>query len=82
MICTVLACILSLCTFSHRDPSVDKDTIENDSAHSLEHNGENHIKKFQIVKKLQKFQNKVLACSLVPLSEKFQCTSLIFIRIL
>ena len=50
----------------------------NDTAHSPEHNSENRIKKFQTVQTLQKFQNRVLADSLVPLSEKFQCTSLIF----
>ena len=49
--------------------------------HALEHNSENCIKKFQVVQKLQKFQYRVLAGSLVPLSEKFQCTSVIFMKI-
>ena len=65
-----------------KNSNVDKDTKSNDTAHSPEHNSEIRIKKFQVVQKLQKFQNGVLAGSLVPLSEKFQCTSLIFMRIL
>ena len=39
-------------------------------------------KKLQAVQKLQQFQNQVLAGSLVPLSEKFQWTSLIAMGIL
>ena len=63
-------------------PLLIKTHIQNDRAHSPEHNSENRIKKFQAVQKLKKFQNRLLAGSLVPLSEKFQCTSLIFMRIL
>ena len=48
-----------------------KTHLRNDRVHSSEHNGENCIKKFQAVQKLQKFQKSVLAGSLVPLSEKF-----------
>ena len=45
-------------------------------------NRESRIKKFQAVQKLQKFQNRILAGSLFPVSDKFQCTSLTFMRIL
>ena len=56
--------------------------MQYDRAHSAEHNSENRVKKIQTAQKLLKFQNEVLVGSLVPLSKKFKCTSLIFMRIL